>query len=344
MSTAPSQSLAPAESPQPILEATWAFASTQVVCTALELDLFTCIEQGHSTVEALARETGSSTRGLRILLDALVGLKYLERCSCRYTPTPVASMYLSQKSSSYLGGFVLHSRQLQMNWARLTGVVRTGRAPQAVESDGDHGEFFAQFVGGLYALHSPAAAVAAQALWPEAPLAGRRVLDVGGGSAVWSLAFARRDPHARVTIADWPSVIERVTKKCVARENANDRYEYLAGNFRHIDFGESLFDVGILGHICHSEGAARTQQLFARVHRALKPGGQILIADLIPDNERQTNVFPLLFAVNMLVNTEEGDTFTFAEYRQWLEAAGFDGVRTLETPALSPLIVAEKKL
>ena len=108
------------------------------------------------------------------------------------------------------------------------------------------------------------------------------------------------------------------------------------------DFGEAKFDLGILGHICHSEGATRTQELFARVHRALKPGGVILIAEMVPDDERQTASFPLLFAVNMLVNTEEGDTFTFAEYRQWLEAAGFHHVRALQAPAPSPLIVAEK--
>ena len=254
-------------------------------------------------------------------------------------PTPLASLYLSKKSPSYLGGVVPHSRQLQVNWARLTGVVRTGRAPHAVESDGGHGEFFAQFVGALYSLHNPAAA---RQLWPDGASPGRRVLDVGGGSAVWSLAFVRRDPQAQVTVSDWPSVIERVTKKCVARERADDRYEYLAGNFRRCDFGEPKFDVGILGHICHSEDAVRTRQLFARVHRALKPGGQILVAELIPDNERQTTLLSLLFAVNMLVNTEEGDTFTFAEYRQWLEAAAFHHVRMLDARALSPLIVAGK--
>ena len=167
MGSVGSQSLAPGVSPQAILEVTWAFAATQVVCTALELDLFTCLEDGHATLEDLARETGSSPRGLRILLDALTAMKYLERSGNRYLPSTLASLYLSQKSSAYLGGLVLHSRQLQANWARLTGVVRTGRAPHAVETEADHGEFFAQFVGALYSLHHSAAAVAARELWPE---------------------------------------------------------------------------------------------------------------------------------------------------------------------------------
>ena len=341
MATDGLQPSAPEISPQQVLEVTWGFAATHIVTTALELDLFSCLDEGRATIEAIARETGCSNRGLRILLDALVGMKYLDKTGDQYTLAPVAKTYLSRKSSSYLGGLVLHSRQLQTNWARLTGVVRTGRTPHAVESEEDHGEFFAQFVDALYALHNPAAAVAARELCSDG-IPGRRVLDIGAGSAVWSLAFVQCDPQARVTVVDWPSVIERVTRKCVAREGADGHYSYLPGNFRNCDFGDSAFEVAILGHICHSEGAARTEQLLAHVHRALKPGGHVLIAEVIPDDDRRTAAFPLLFAVNMLVNTEDGDTFTLAQYRQWLEAAGFEQVRTVEAPSPSPLIIATK--
>jgi ubiquinone/menaquinone biosynthesis C-methylase UbiE len=341
MATSGLQPSAPDVSPQQVLDVTCGFAATQIVSTALELDLFSCLDEGHATIDDISRETGSSTRGLRILLDALVGMKYLDKTDSRYALAPIARAYLSRRSPSYLGGLVLHSRQLQANWARLTGVVRTGRTPHAVESEEDHGEFFAQFVDALYALHNPSAVVAAEALCSNGNC-GRRVLDIGAGSAVWSLAFARRDPQARVTVLDWPSVVERVTKKCVAREGASSRYSYLPGNFRKCDFGESAFEVAILGHICHSEGAARTQHLLTQVYRALKPGGHVLIAEVIPDDERRAAAYPLLFAVNMLVNTEEGDTFTLAQYRQWLEAAGFHQVRTLEAPSPSPLIVASK--
>jgi ubiquinone/menaquinone biosynthesis C-methylase UbiE len=342
MATATVQSSALEVSPQQVLEITWGFAVTQVITTALELDLFTRLDEGCVTVEDLALETGSSKRALRILLDALVGLKQLEKANCHYELAPSARAYLSKKSASYLGGVVLHSRQLQANWSRLTGVVRSGRPPRAVESAQDHGEFFSQFVDALYALNSTAAAFAARELCPPGSSPGRRVLDVGAGSAVWSLAFARRDPQAQVTVADWPAVVEKVTKRFVEREGASDRYDYLKGNFREIDFGASRFDVTILGHICHSEGPIHTQKLFARLYTALKPGGELLIADMIPDDERCEAAFPLLFAVNMLVNTEEGDTFTLAEYRAWLRAAGFRHVRTLEGPSPSPLIVASK--
>jgi hypothetical protein len=79
------------------------------------------------------------------------------------------------------------------------------------------------------------------------------------------------------------------------------------------------------------------------VHRALKAGRQVLIAEVFPDKSRQEAASPVIFAINMLANTEEGDTFTLKEYREWLEQAGFTSFMTLEAPSPSPLIAARKQ-
>lgn len=329
-------------SPKALLEGTFGFAITCVLVTAVEIDLFTAIDRGADTVEKLAQETSCSARGLRILLDALAGIGYLAKEKGRYLLTPFSGTYMSKKSRTYAGAVALHSRMLRENWDHLTEVVRTGQSRRAVEGGPDRGEFFSEFVGSLYGMNTPAAEAVARQLWNGEPPSPCRVLDIGAGSGVWSLALARRVPHAQVTVADWPAVIEKATKKFVARENATDRYSYLPGNFREADFGESGFDVVYLGHICHSEGAENSRKLFERIHRALKPGGRLVIADMVPDEERREATFALLFAVNMLVNTEDGDTFTFGEYRQWLEASGFSEVRALDVPAPSPVIVATK--
>jgi SAM-dependent methyltransferase len=316
--------------PAPILEATFGFAANQILLSAIDLDLFTHLANGANTVEALARATACSPRGLRIQLNALVGLKYLERDGDRYTLAPITEAFLLKTSPQYLGGMILHSRQVRPSWNQLTEIVRSGKPRHAVESREDHGEFFAQFVDALYALNAGAAEAAAQVLTEGQASGEFRVLDIGAGSGVWSLAIARRLPSARVTVADWPVVIEKVTNKFAERQGVSNRYDYLPGDFREVDFGDSRFDAALLGHI------------FRRVYRALKPGGRILIAEMVADDGRREAAFPLLFAVNMLVNTEDGDTFTFGEYRQWLGEAGFSKVRTLEAPSPSPLILATK--
>jgi ubiquinone/menaquinone biosynthesis C-methylase UbiE len=122
----------------------------------------------------------------------------------------------------------------------------------------------------------------------------------------------------------------------------SDRYTFWPGDFRDIDFGESSFDIVILGHICHGEGVERTQDLIDRAFRALRAGGQILIAEFVPDDDRRGPLMPLLFALHMLVLTDGGDAFTRAEYTKWLVDAGFVDVRTVAAPAPSPLILATK--
>lgn len=259
-----------------------------------------------------------------------------------YALTPVSATYFSRNSSHYAGGMVLHSEMLQDSWEHLTEVVRTGRIRHAEEGSENRGDFFSGFVDSLHAMNSVAAEAVARSLWNPKPPSPCRVLDVGADSGVWSLALAREVPHAEVTVADWPVVIDRVTRKFVARENMTDRYTYLSGDFHQADFGESAFDAAYLGHICHSEGVQDSRRLLQRLYRALLPGGRLVIADMLPDEKRRETTVPLLFAVNMPVNTDDGDTFTFREYQQWLEASGFGEIRALDVPALSPVIIATR--
>lgn len=327
----------PTASPLMLMDTAWGFTRTQVLKTGVELDIFTQIEKGHTNSKALAQAIGASERGVRILLNALVGLKVLEKGGAQYQLTEGARLFLSKSSPAYMGEWLLHVNQLMPAWAHLTEVVRSGVPPQKVEGDGDRGEFFSRLVAGLFTMNAPGAQAAAKAIVGQR--SALRILDIGAGSGVWGIAFAQQDPLARVTLADYPKVLTIATQFVTERGLAN-RFEYLAGNFREVDFGREQYDVAILGHICHSEGARNTKTLFQRIRRAMKPGGRLLIAEFLVDEERKVETFPLLFAVNMLVNTEEGDTFTLSELRTWLEEAGFKTVETLAAPAPSPLIVA----
>jgi SAM-dependent methyltransferase len=102
------------------------------------------------------------------------------------------------------------------------------------------------------------------------------------------------------------------------------------------------YDVAILGHILHSEGEERSRRLLRKIFNALKPGGTIAIAEWLVNDERTKPLPSLMFAVQMLVNTEKGDTFSFNEIKIWLEQSGFKKVRKLDAPGPSPLILATK--
>jgi hypothetical protein len=98
----------------------------------------------------------------------------------------------------------------------------------------------------------------------------------------------------------------------------------------------------ILGHIIHTEGEKWGKMLINKSYKALKPGGMLVIAEMIPNDTRTGPMFPLLFGLNMVLHTAEGDVFTMSQFKQWLKQAGFASVKTVEIESPSPLIVATR--
>lgn len=139
---------------------------------------------------------------------------------------------------------------------------------------------------------------------------------------------------------DWPQVIP-ITATMAARFGLADRFSYVEGDLLDADFGTG-HNVATLGHILHSEGIDRSRSLLRKTFAALAPGGTIAIAEFLVNADRTGPVNGLIFAVNMLVNTESGDTFSFEEIAGWLSEAGFVDARTIESPGPSPLILATK--
>lgn len=326
--------------PEKIMETAFAYAATRVLVSGVDLEIFTHIANGNHTSEDIAKAAKASPRGIGILLNSLAALNFITKSDGTYDLTPLSEKFLVKGTPAYFGDFVKHIDSLWEPWGDLTRVVRTGKPFQRVDQE-QGVEFFQKLVSQLFPMSYPCAKAAAEILGVGITWKGLSVLDVAAGSGAWGIAFAQNDADTRVTAQDYPSVLE-VTKQFVGRFKLSPRFSYLAGNLREVNLGHDSYDLVILGHICHSEGAERTRILLSRAFGALKHGGKLLIADMIPDDERATSVFPLLFAVNMLVNTAEGNTFTMAEYREWLADAGFCGITTIDAHGPSPLIVAMK--
>ena len=174
----------------------------------------------------------------------------------------------------------------------------------------------------------------------QASLAPVSVLDLAAGSGVWGIALAQSSAHVTVTAVDWPAVLP-VTRATVARFGLTDRFAFHQGDLQEADFG-SGHNVATLGQILHSEGVDRSKALLQKTFRALAPGGTIAIAEFLVNADRTGPVPSLIFAVNMLVNTDCGNTFSFEEINGWLAEAGFVDARTLATHGPSPLILASR--
>jgi ubiquinone/menaquinone biosynthesis C-methylase UbiE len=328
--------------PERIQQYVWGFAATRTLATALDLGLFTEIAKGATTIAALSKAVGAPERGVRMVLDALVALGLLTRTGGAFVLAPDAAKFLVRTSPAYMGELVaFQANSIEDGWRSLTEVVRTGTPVKALDRPKEGVATWHLLVDGLFALGFPAAQELGKELARRRPGKPVHLLDVAAGSGVWGIGCALTNPNVKVTIQDLPETLEHA-RRWVDRMKVADRASYLPGDLRALDFGEKAFDAAVLGHICHSEGAVHTRRLLANVARALRPGGTIAIAEFVPDPDRSGPPATLLFALNMLVHTTEGDTFTFPQYREWLEAAGFADVVQLQAPAVSPLILATR--
>jgi ubiquinone/menaquinone biosynthesis C-methylase UbiE len=331
----------PSRSPlEQITEMAFAFVPARVLTTALQLGVFSHLAAGHGTVADLARAAGSSERGTRMLLDALASFRLLSKAGGRYELTPHARQYLVRESPDYVGSMAESGAMFEA-WSHLTECVRTGQPFRRVEAQEQAESFFPILVRTLHVVNREPARRTAEVLGAGNVSKGLRVLDVACGSAVWGIAFAEADASARVTAQDFPGVFD-TTREYVERHGVADRFDFLPGDLKEVDFGESCYDVALLGNIVHSEGEQSSRDLFRRLHRALAPRGRIVVIDMIPDDARTSPPYPLTFALNMLVNTEHGDTYTLAEYTAWLKDAGFTRVETADIGSHSPVVIGHK--
>ena len=327
--------------PQRIMQLSWGYALPLIIEAAVKHRLFDLLDAAPKTAPQLAKEARASVRGVTAICNALVGLRLLAREGDCYKLVPESATFLVSHKPAYHGAFFRHvSKQLIPKWLALDQAVRTGMPATTVNSEKKGAVFFAEFVESIF----PLSYAAAQALGEHLQISKAKepvsVLDLASGSGVWGIALAEQSPQVHISAVDWPTVLT-VTQKIARRHHVGDRLTTIPGDLLKVRFGKN-HQVATLGHILHSEGRERSRKLLKKTFDALAPGGTIAIMEFLVNHDRNDPVVGLLFAVNMLVNTEEGDTFSFEEISGWLREAGFVKPRQLDVPAVSPLVLASK--
>jgi len=322
------------------MQMAWGYAPPLIIEAATRHGVFDHLETGPKTVDEIGTLSGASVRGLRAIMNALTGLGLLAKSDGRYALTPESAAFLISGKPGYHGGFFRHTSDLIPNWLHLNEVVQTGRPVLNVNDESQGAGFFHDFVEALFPMSYPATQALAGALGLDRAQQPVRVLDLAAGSGVWGIGLANRSPQVTVTAVDWPGVLD-VTRKSAERHGLTARFSFVPGDLLTADFG-SDHNVATLGHILHSEGEKRSRALLKKTFDALAPGGTIAIAEFLVDDARATASGSLIFGVNMVIATADGDTFTFNEITGWLREAGFENPRTLDAPGPSPLILATK--
>jgi ubiquinone/menaquinone biosynthesis C-methylase UbiE len=323
---------------QQILEMVNGFRPACVIGAAAEVNLWTALGDAWLTADELAKKLKCDLRAITMLLDAVVALELLEKQDGRYhTPSDLRDSLIEGSPTSVLP-MLWHVTNILRGWSQLAQTVKEGApAPQPSSIRGPDADR-AAFIGAMHAISGPMADGLVAQL---DPLKFRHLLDVGGASGTWTLAFLRAVPTAKATIFDLPDAIRQARERLAGTEFA-DRVALVPGDF-YVDDLPRGADFAWVSAICHQHSRRHNRELFAKVCRALVPGGQIAIRDVVMEPCRTKPLDGALFAINMLVNTTSGGTFTFEDFAEDLRAAGFEDARLqVKHEAMNSVVVARK--
>lgn len=313
--------------PEAILKLAGQFMESRILLTGAELNLFSLLACAPATAEHLADRLHADQRGLTILLDALAAMGLIvKREDGAYHSSPEAAAFLSDKNPRSVLPMVLHAVHLWESWSDLTDKVRPAQLSGTEASQAEKADELEAFIGAMHVIGAPLAQRIVAAIEPGP---AENLIDVGGASGTYTLAFLRAAPKMTVTLFDRPAVLP-IARDRLVQEGMLGRVRLVAGDF-YTDELPGGHDLAMLSAIIHQNSPAQNGELFQKVHRALVSGGRMIIRDHVMDSLRTRPRAGAIFAVNMLVNTKGGSTYTFDEIKKCLEEAGFIKVRMLRT-------------
>ena len=317
--------------PDELAQSIRGFQESRVILTALELDLFTAIGSGATAAQAAAA-AGTDARATEMLLHALASLELVRKQGAVFHNAPVAARFLAAGSPDSARMAMLHTARLWHRWSGLTECVRTGTTAPDDDRGAEGTEAF------IAAMHNNARQRAAQ-LAGAVAAGARRMLDVGGGSGAYAIAFAQANPELRVEVFDQPAVLG-IAERHIREAGLEDRISTRVGDLRTDEFGDG-YDLVLISAICHMLSEEENRDLLARVHRALAPGGRVAIQDFLLRADKTGPRSGALFSLNMLVNTEGGASYSEDEYTAWLREAGFGDVRRVPVAGPAGVLVGQ---
>ncbi len=330
---------------QLLFDAIGGYQRSAALRAAVELDVFTAIAEGTDAVPALAARCKAAERGVRILCDTLAAHGYLRKDSERYALDPELAAFLDGRSPACIVRAVsfMASPVIWQAFGDLAAAVRRGGtalgAQEATAAENPMWVEFARSMGPVARLTSEATAgmLDADAGTPW------NVLDVAAGHGFFGIAIARRNPRARITALDWRNVLA-VTEENARAAGVADRLRLLPGDAFQLDWGTG-YDLVLLPNILHHFDERGCVTLLERSHRALAPGGRVVVVEFVPDESRASPPQAAAFALVMLAMTPGGDAYTFSEYERMCRKAGFASAELLPMPPPLPqqLVVATRK-
>jgi hypothetical protein len=310
--------------PREILQLAQSFMECRILHAAAELDLFTLLHKTPLSASEVAEKITGNRHALAALLDAVAAIGFLTKKGESYHCEASVARFLASDSSESVLPMVLHMSYLWSRWSRLAEIAKKGPSAKEEFDFSRHGRDLRAFIG---AMHSIGAPLAKEIVASVNAGAAKALIDVGGGSGTYTIAFLRAVPGMRATLFDLPEVIKMARERLV-REGLLDRVTLVSGSYHDNELPQG-HDLALISAIIHSNSLEENLELYQKTFRSLNSGGRILVRDHVMDADRVHPKDGAVFAINMLVGTPGGGCYTYEEIESGLKQAGFTNIKLL---------------
>lgn len=288
------------------------FAVSRIVLTANNYRVFDHLEGKGKTAGDLAKSVSADSRAAELLLNSLVAAGLLEKKDSLYRNASVASKYLVSGKPFYQGDILSHYSTLWDNWSGLDTVMKTGKP---CRKSHDHESF-------ILGMHNIALQKVRE-VTKNIKLSGvKRLLDLGGGPGTYAMAFARK--NIEVTLLDFPETL-KIAKRLIVASGLGSKIKLLPGDFAKTSLGNN-YDMVFISQILHAYNDRDCMSLLKKSSASLKPGGRVVVQEFYLDETKTNPPQGAIFAINMLVNTAGGRSYSPSEILFWMKKAGFTDI------------------
>jgi SAM-dependent methyltransferase len=314
--------------PGPILDI-WSAAGFRIVLAAVRLGVFEALADAPLAAEALAQRLQTDPRGTALLLNTIESLGYVQRKADGYANTPMTTKWMLRRSGNFGPGFEFWGTALFKLWDGLEDSLRAGQSTlnlyQWIEDRPGVSGAFQEWMIALAGFTSDEVLRLVRL-----PAGARRLLDVGGGHAAYSVAFCRRYPALTATVLDQPQALKTAHAN-VSSAGLLERITLQAGDFLAGNLGDG-YDVALLFNIVHGFTDEQNQALVSRAARALRPGGLLVLAEQLAGGPPGGAAHAVQQILGLsYYHLLQGQLYSYETVAGWMRSANLSSVRRVES-------------
>jgi hypothetical protein len=323
--------------PGELMEMVNAFRISKIILSAYELGIFTLLKDHSMTSLESADKMKMDRRSTDRFMNTLVSVGLLKKTDGQFSNTAFSQNYLAKGASAYLEG-LSHQVHLWKTWSTLTDAIKAGTTVAVEKPIGERDEeWLTSFIAAMHTRAVPQSREIADIL----DLTNTKsILDVGGGSGAFAFEFISRNKDSKAVVFDLPAVVP-LTKKYIQQAGLTSSVETLAGDYLIDDLG-SGYDLIFVSAVIHINSPEENKLLVNKCSEALNSKGQLVILDHFMSEDRTQPLAGTIFALNMLVGTKHGDTYTESEVRSWMHDAGLKEIVRKDSKQGTSLMIGRK--